>query len=148
MEATVFQGEDTQEAGMSHFLWTMRRESSSSTRSALEGGAAGGGVEAAAHEDELGLAPGRDRGQDPLKNVEKIGVALAGAEGDVEVVAEAFPVAEVPGGPGTRVERRLMSRKIEHVAPRIKSELGAVAVMEVPVDDGDASQAVGPDGRR
>jgi hypothetical protein len=83
-----------------------------------------------------------DRGQDRFEDMEIVRVAFPREQGDVEVVARAFAVAEKANRPGAGVERGLVGRKIEHVGPFVERPLGAVAVVEVPIDDEDPAEAV------
>jgi len=101
------------------------------------------GVEAAGDENEIG-PEGMQRGKNDLLDGMKIcAVPAAGRQGQVDVgaISLAFAAlgqhADVEG-----VEAVLMQRDREHLRIVIEGLLGAVAVMDVPIDDGDAAVSV------
>src|SRR5690242_5316434 len=86
----------------------------------------------------------RKRADRPGRMIERLdvaGIAGAGRQRDVEVGAEAGPLAALMGGtPDVRIEGRGigMDRYGEDVRPRIENALRAVPVVHVDVEDRDA----------
>ena len=86
-----------------------------------------------------------DRGQDIPEDAKILPVRLAGGEGHIDGIAPArslaglFPVA-ASGVVGIGV-----GRKEENIVPGVEGVLGAVAVMDVPVDDQDPTEPAGAD---
>jgi hypothetical protein len=106
-------------------------------------GIALGRVEPRAHQDELGHVL-RKHGQDhTLEHAPVYGIASARGEGHVDREAGAFALPGFPRSTCAGVKRPLMRRHVEDGWVAIEHLLGAVAVVDVPVDDGDAGEAAG-----
>jgi len=95
------------------------------------------GIEAGRDQQEIRLE-GLDGGEDALDIGGTHGAgAAAGGQGGVDDIADADEIRIA----GARIERHLVARGIEHRAVVLENVLGAIAVMDVEIDDGDAACA-------
>jgi hypothetical protein len=102
------------------------------------------GVEPSRDEDQLRLEP-LDRGcEQPLESLQRIGVACAGTERRIEREAGSAPHARLRRRPGAGEEAAAVAvhRAEEHTVGVVEHLLGAVAVVDVPVDDRDPLEAM------
>ena len=100
------------------------------------------GVEAGGDQDEFGFEVVEFRFVAGGEFVEDFGVAGAGGEGGVEGVAEAAPGAGFVAAAGAGVEGRLVGGEEEDGVVVVEGVLGAVAVVDVPIDDEDFADAI------
>ena len=106
-----------------------------------------GGVEAGAEEQELGFEL-VEAGDDFLGEGLAIGGVLAvGVEGDVEgeTLAAADAGFGFEAGAGVTATGVLVEADVEHIVAVFEGVLGAVAVVDVKIDDGDAGEVVAAD---
>ncbi len=76
-------------------------------------------------------------------------VAISGPERNVVLRPLCLAASTLAGVPGPRIEGRLVGRGVAEVGISVEDGLRAIAVMDVPVDDGDALSLVPrPAGRR
>ena len=95
-----------------------------------------------AHEHEVGTERPHGRDDDLVERVEVAAVTRAGRERDVDRAAGAGALAALGQGAGVRREDVvLVDRDRQHVGLRVERRLRPVAVVDVPVDDGDALHA-------
>ena len=97
------------------------------------------GVKAAGDDDRIGAETVK-RGQDqPLHRFQIVVMAGAGGQGDVQVEAEALALPTlIRPARVQRIVPVLMKRDRQHFGVGQEDRLGAVAVMHVPIEDGDA----------
>ena len=92
------------------------------------------GVVAGRDHDQPRRVRARDRRHHVLDEGEELLAAGPGRHRQVDRVALPLPVARVLGRPGARIERPLVDAGVEHVAVGGEDRLGAVAVVDVPVE--------------
>src|SRR4051794_20646476 len=98
-------------------------------------------VEPSRYEDQTRLERLEDRRHDVFH--ERQPDRLAGPRRHRQIARVALAVARPDVAQWTRsgIERRLMDRDVELVAARVKDVVGPVAVMHVPVEDGNTFHA-------
>ncbi|MCI0363184.1 MAG: hypothetical protein L0219_04835 [Phycisphaerales bacterium] len=106
------------------------------------------GVEAGGDEHELGFVGVGDGDQETLIEMEVGGVVEAGWERRIDGEAFAGAVADLVEVAGVGEEAVLVGTEEENISAVIEGVLGAVAVMDIPVDDEDALKVVVSDGMR
>lgn len=79
-----------------------------------------------------------------LEHADNLLPPRARRERTIQDLSLPFAFTTLRHGPGARIQRGLMGRKEEDRAVLVKNFLGAIAVMHIPVDDGDTFDAVGP----
>ncbi len=99
------------------------------------------GIESSGDEYELGFELVGDGKEDLGEGGGVVAVGSSGGKGNVDVVAGSVARAEGVDGAGFGKERRLVDVEGEDVSAVFEAVLGAVAVVDVPVDDEDAFDA-------
>ena len=95
------------------------------------------GIKAGGDENEVWFE-GVDGGEQTVSERGAEGAhAGAGGEGEIQRGPEAFAAASFIGVAGEGIERTLVCAAKQHAAVLIEDVLGAIAVMHVPIDDGD-----------
>ena len=101
------------------------------------------GIEAGGDDDQLGPEALQRRQDDAVQRGERALVATAGKQGDVDVGPLPGPFAAFGDGAGAGgIAGVLVQRDGEGIGAVPVDRLRAVAVVDVPVDDGDLGQAV------
>ena len=85
--------------------------------------------------DQPRLVGARDRRDDVLDERQELLAPGARRDRQVDGVALALALAGVLGGAGAGIERPLVDARVEHVGRGGEDLLGAVAVVDVPVED-------------
>src|ERR1700732_4102774 len=98
------------------------------------------GVEAGRHQQQFWSERRQCGTNFPFPGAEKRRVSAPTGERDVEDVAMCPSLA---GTSGSRIERKLMGRRVEHLGVVFETVLRAVAVVDVEVDYRDAPNAPG-----
>src|SRR5207244_6531378 len=99
-------------------------------------------VESRRDHDEPGGDHAEQREHDLLEEVEVPAVSDPRGQRDVDRRPLAGPFAGVLKGPGARIPRFLMERAEYHRRLRVEDLLGAVSVVDVPIQDEDPPRAV------
>lgn len=96
------------------------------------------GVEASAHEQQIRIEFGKQRREHVVDGGEVGVVVAAGRERHVRGRPLAVALTCFADLAGPWVEPPFVNRAVEHVVAVVEDVLDAVAVVDVPVDDGDA----------
>ena len=104
-------------------------------------GSAAMGVETGRNQDKPGPERADDRRQDMAINRQVLPVGLAIAHGTIDGKSLAPAGARFAQTARSRVKGRLMGRKIKDVFILVEAVLGAVAVMDIEIDDEDLFNA-------
>ena len=88
------------------------------------------------HEQPVRPVLAEDRQHDPRKRIAVASDAGAARKGDIHRRARPKAATDLLNSAGTRVERSVVRREIEHVGRADEEVLRPVAVVGVPVDDG------------
>jgi len=104
----------------------------------------GVGIETRGDEDELGRKLPKAGQAFFLKGLEIELIAAAGGQGEIQDRTLAFTLARLYAEAGARLAgvRVLVEREVKHPGVGFKKVLSAIAVVHVPVDDGDPLQAI------
>ena len=92
------------------------------------------GVEAGRHQHQIGVEDARGGQHDVLDEAAEEVLASAGGHRQVDRVALPRSRAGVRQRPGARIERVLVEAHEEHLRRLVEDRVGAVAVMDVPVE--------------
>ena len=101
-------------------------------------------VEARGDENEVGCELPADRHHDLVEGVRVFGVAEARGKRQVHGASRRRTLPHLLGRARARVVRVLVRGDVQHVGVRLEDVLRAVAVVQVPVDDGDPANTAGP----
>jgi hypothetical protein len=107
-------------------------------------------VEAHGHEQQLGIEAAADREHDLAVDARIFRVVQARRHRKVDGEPAARPLPHIVEAPRTGIERELVGRDVQHARIAPEAVLGAVAVVDVPVDDRHALEparqgVLGPD---
>jgi len=102
---------------------------------------AGMRVEPRGHEQCLGRELVDDGLDDPLERADVVAVTRPDGHRQIDRIALAVALAALAEPSASRVKRPLMERAEEHPGLVVERRLGAVPVMDVPVDDRHPLQA-------
>src|SRR5215203_356354 len=93
------------------------------------------GVVACRYQDQARTELAQNGDEDPGERRRVYVLRRARGQGNVHRKALALPPSHLASGAGPRVEGALMHREVKHSCVRVEDVLGAVAVVDVPIQD-------------